>query len=82
MKGRRKLIELLIEKGSIVNVVENRWKYTPLHLIASMDTSSLDDYHWTEDDQLSNVFLPQKDIYILTVISNKITIYGKFYFTQ
>lgn len=52
--GHKKTAELLIEKGSNVIAVENKWKWTPLHYIASIKSSSHAHEDWTEDDRLSN----------------------------
>lgn len=52
--GHKKVIELLIEKGSNVNAVEKRWNMTPLHLIVLYDSSFSGHEDWTDDDYLSN----------------------------
>lgn len=55
--GHKKAIELLIEKGTNVNAVENRDGMTPLHYIAMVDSSSQSHKDWSEDDQISNFIL-------------------------
>lgn len=52
--GYKKAIELLIEKGSNVNAVQNERKLSPLHLIAALNISFSGHDNWTEDDRLSN----------------------------
>lgn len=44
--GHKKAIEMLIEKGSNVNAVENNFKMTPLLFVVIQDS-------WNEDDKLS-----------------------------
>lgn len=52
--GHKKAIERLIEQGSNVNAAENRDGMTPLHYIASFNSSNHNHKDWTEDDRLSN----------------------------
>lgn len=50
--GYKKTIELLIEKGANVNA-ENKWKWTPLHYVVSLDPLFGGHEDWTDDDYLS-----------------------------
>lgn len=49
--GYKKAIEMFIEKGSNVNAVDNK-KMTPLHYLASLDSSNKGHRNWTEEDNL------------------------------
>lgn len=53
LTGHKEVIELLIEKGSNVNAVENEYNMTPLHFIAALDSTNFGHENWTDDDYFS-----------------------------
>lgn len=64
---------MLIERGANVSAVENTWKMTPLHYLASYASTQRSHGHWTDDDYLSNFQFRFSVFYRKT---------AKFYFTS